>query len=162
MANPIKTAAEILGLYPQTGDVVQVPYCFSDTAVLVGWPLTCLGGLDYVRCRFLSPRSKRFSSLGGGAIFLSNRNMGGEIDLRFAQGAFSIAHMELFDAACVPMPIVISDISTGGTSGVIGIGCRVVDKGEFVREKEVPMVTLTLEIDKMTMFHGLRLPAVTQ
>lgn len=161
MASPIKTVAEILGLLPQADDVNQVPYCFDDTAVMVGWPLTRLGGLDFVRCRFLAPRSKRFSSLGGGAVFLSNRNMSGEIELRFAQGAFSLAHMEIFDLSGIAMPIAISDISTGGTGSVVGVGCRIIDKGEFVREQEAPMVTLKLEIDRMGMFHGLRLPAIT-
>jgi hypothetical protein len=161
MASPIKTIAEILGLYPQTNDVNQVPYCFTDTQVMVGWPLTSLQGLDFIRCRFLAPRAKRFSSLGGGSVFLSNRNTSGEIELRFAQGAFSLAHLELFDASGVPMPIAISDISSGGTGTVIGVGCRVIDKGEFAREAEAPMVTLKLEVDRMVMFHGLRLPAIT-
>jgi hypothetical protein len=162
MANPIKTIAEILGLYPQTNDVDQVPYCFTDTLVMVGWPLTVLGGLDFVRCRFLAPRAKRFSSLGGGAAFLSNRNTSGEIELRFSQGAFSVAHMELFDTVGVAMPIAIQDLSSGGTGTVIGVGCRVIDKGEFVRESEAPQITIKIEVDRMVMYHGLRLPAITR
>ena len=162
MDSPIKTIAEILGLYPQTSDVNQVPYCFTDTLVMVGWPLTTLGGLDFIRCRFLTPRAKRFSSLGGGAAFLSNRNTGGEIELRFLQGAFSIAHLELFDSAGIAMPIAVQDISSGGTGTVVGVGCRVIDKGEFVRESEAPMITLKIEVDRMAMFHGLRLPAITR
>ena len=162
MANPIKTVAEILGLYPQTNDVNQVPYCFTDTMVMVGWPLTHLGGLDFIRCSFLAPRAKRFSSLGGGAAFLSNRNTGGEIELRFMQGAFSVAHLELFDASGIAMPIAIQDVSSGGTGSVVGVGCRIVDKGEFIRESEAPMITLKIEVDRMAMFHGLRLPAITR
>ena len=162
MTNPIKTTAEILGLYPQTEDVNQVPYCFSDTAVFIGWPLSPLGGLDFVKCRFLTPRVKRFPSLGGGACFLSNRNTCGEVELRFMQGAFSLAHVELFDFAGIPMPIVISDISTGRTASVIGAGCRAVDKGEWIRERESTPVTIRLEVDRITIFHGLRLPAITK
>lgn len=162
MANPIKTAAEILGFYPQTGDVNQLPYCFTDTVVVVGALFTPLSGLDRVKCRFLHPRVKRFSSLGGGGSFLSNRNTGGEIELVFAQGAFAMAHMELFDYTGIPAPIVISDISSGGTATVIGTGCRVVDKGEFLREKEAPPITVTIEADRMVLMHGLRLPSINK
>jgi len=161
MANPLKTIAEIIGVYPQTSDVNQVPYCMTDSVVNVGWPLTRMGGLDFIKCRFLTPRAKRFPSLGGGACFLSNRNTGGEMEFRFAQGAFSLAHLELFDGFGVAMPIVITDIGTGGTASVVGVGCRVIDKGEWKREKEAPPVTVKLEIDRMAMFHGLRLPAIT-
>jgi len=159
MANPIKTMAEIIGkLQSDTNDVNQFPYCFSDTAVMVGWPLTPLAGLDFVKCRFVSPRAKRFSSLGGGACFLSNRNTGGEIELRFLQGAFSLSHLELFGAAGIPIPMVVSDISSGGTASVIGTGCRIVDYGDFTRAEKAPNVTMKLEADRMILFHGLRLP----
>ena len=160
MANPIKTVAEILGLYPQTGDVNQLPYCFTDTKVLFGVPPVPLSGLDSVRCRFAAPRAKRFSSLGGGACFLSNRNTGGEIHLIFGQGAFSIAQVELQNASGIPIPIVISDISSGGTATILGTACRLIDVGEFVREQETPLIEFKLEADRMVLFHGLRLPFI--
>ena len=78
--------------------------------------------------------------------------------LRYIQGAFSIAQIELFSASGIPFPIVISDISSGGTASVLGAGCRFVDKGEFARENEAPLVEFRLEVDRMGMFHGLRLP----
>jgi hypothetical protein len=160
MANPIKTIAEVLGLYPQTEDINQLPYYFPDTKVMFGVPPVPLSGLDSVRVRFITPRAKRFPSLGGGACFLSNRNTSGEISLRFGQGAFSVAQIELFNAAGIPVPMVITDISSGGTASVIGTGCRLVDVGEFVREKEAPLVEFKLEADRMTMYHGLRLPFI--
>jgi hypothetical protein len=158
MGNPIKTVAEVLGLYPQTEDIAQLPYYFLDTKVMLGVPLGHLSGLDSIRVRFIAPRARRFPSLGGGACFLSNRNTSGEINLRFGQGAFSVAQIELFSAAGIPVPMVITDISSGGTASVIGTGCRLVDVGEFVREKEAPLVEFKLEADRMTMYHGLRLP----
>lgn len=161
MANPFKTVAEILGVYPQSEDVDQYPYYFNDTAVLYGTPLTKLSGLDSVKCRYLFQRVERFSSLGGGACFLSNRNTGGEINLRFGQGAFSIAHVELMSAAGAALPLVISDIASGGTASVLGTGCRVVDKGEFIREGQAPLVEFRLKADRMIMFHGFRLPYPT-
>lgn len=160
MANPLKTVAEILGLYPQTGDVNQLPYCFTDTAVLLGVPLVPLSGMDSIRCRFVAPRAKRFSSLGGGGCFLSNRNTSGEINLRFGQGAFSVAQVELQNAAGIPVPIVVADISSGGTATILGTACRLVDVGEFVREGEAPLVEFRLEADRMVMYHGLRLPFI--
>jgi hypothetical protein len=158
MTNAIKTIAEILGLYPQTDDIHQLPYCFTDTLVMVGAPLFQLKGLDSVRCVRSAPRAKRFASIGGGAAFVSNRNTTGQIDLRFGQGAFSIAHLELVTAAGIPIPIVISDISSGGTASVVGTGCMLTDKGEFTREGEAPLVEFTFEVDRIAIFHGLRLP----
>ena len=160
MASPLKTIAEVIGLYPQTGDVNQLPYCFTDTSVMVGVPLVPLSGLDSVRCRFIAPRAKRFPSLGGGACFLSNRNTSGEINLRFGQGAFSVANIELQNASGIPIPIVISDISSGGTANILGTACRLVEVGEFVREEEAPLIEFRLEADRMTLFHGLRLPFI--
>jgi hypothetical protein len=160
MSNPLKVVAEILGIYPQTGDVNQLAYCFTDTAVILGVPPVPLGGLDSVRCRFIAPRAKRFPSLGGGACFLSNRNTSGEINLRFMQGAFSVANVELQNASGIPIPIIISDKSSGGTASVIGTACRVIDVGEFVREGEAPLIEFKIEADRMVMFHGLRLPFI--
>ena len=160
MANPIKTIAEILGLYPQTEDIHQLPYCFTDTLVMFGAPMNKLSGLDSVRCRFLAPRAKRFPSLGGGACFLRNRSTSGEINLRFGQGSFSVANVELLNAAGIPMPIVVSDISSGGTGTVIGTACSLIDVGEFIREGEAPLVEFRFETDRMSLFHGLRLPFI--
>jgi hypothetical protein len=160
MANPIKTIAEVLGLYPQTEDVPQKPYYMLDTVVLVGTPFTPLSGLDSVRVKYLAPRARRFPSLGGGACFLSNRNTGGEINLRFGQGAFSIAELELLSATGAALPIIIQDASSGGTASVIGTGCRIIDKGEFIREGQAPLVEFRFEADRMILFHGLRLPYI--
>jgi len=160
--NPISTIAEVLGDNSFIAGYPQLPYCFTDTVVTYGSPLVPMSGLDSVKCRFLQPRAKRFSSLGGGAAFLSNRNTGGLIELRFLQGSFSVAIVEMFNASGVPMPCVISDISTGGTASVIGTGCRVTDIGEFAREGEAPLVTIILEADRMVLFNGLRLPQITR
>ena len=160
MANPIKTIAEIIGLYPQTSDINQVPYCFTDTKVMFGAPPVPLSGLDSVRIRFIAPRVKRFSSLGGNACFLSNRNTSGEIILRFGQGAFSIAQMELMNALHMSIPLVVFDKSSGGTSIIIGNACRVVDVGEFIREGEAPFVEFKLEADQLVLSHGLRVPYI--
>lgn len=89
---------------------------------------------------------------------MSNRNTSGEIVLDFAQGAVSLAHLELLSAAGVAMPLVISDISTGGTASVIGTGCRVVDKGDFERSETAGTISVKLEADRMGLFHGLRMP----
>lgn len=91
---------------------------------------------------------------------MSNRNTSGEINLRFGQGAFSIAQMELYNAAGIPLPVVITDISSGGTASIIGTGCRIVDVGEFSREREAPLIEFRLEADRMSLFHGLRLPFI--
>ena len=128
--------------------------------VLYGSPFTPLSGLDSIRCRFVTPRAKRFASLGGGACFLSNRNTAGEISLRFAQGAFSVATVELFNASGITIPMVISDISSGGTASVVATGTRFIDLGEFAREQEAPLIEMRLEADRMVMFHGLRLPFI--
>ena len=160
MSNPLPTIANILSLSPSE-ETPLLEYCFTDTIVMYGSPLvTRLMGLNAVRCRFLAPRAKRFSSLGGGAVFLSNRNRGGEIDLEFLQGIASLASVEMLDESGAAMPIVVQDLASGGTSTVIGTSCRVVNKGEYVRERENPVVVVTLAVSRMAMFHGLRLPVL--
>jgi hypothetical protein len=158
VASTLKTVAEILGFYPQTADVNQLPYCFSDTVVMWGVPPIKLSGLDSVKVRYLTPRVKRFSSLGGGGCFLGTRSTAGEINLRFGQGMFSVAHVELLSGLGFPVPMVITDISSGGTASIVATACRLVDTGEFVREGEAPLIDFKFETERMIMFHGLRLP----
>lgn len=159
MSNPLPAIARILALAPGEETPLK-EYCFTDTAVLFGSPLTRLMGLNSVRCRFLAPRAKRFSTLGGGAAFLSNRNRGGQVILEFLQGGVSLAAVEMLDESGIGMPIVITDLASGGTSGVAGDACRVVDKGEYIRERETPLIVITLNVKRMAMFHGLRVPVI--
>jgi hypothetical protein len=160
MSNPVRVAAEILGLYPQTEDIDQVPYYFKNTIVLFGSPLTPITGLDSVRCRPLNPKAFYYPSIGGGGAFASNNNTSGEIELQFLQGAFSIAHIELFDATGIAMPLIITDISSGGTGMVIGSACRVVDIGEWERGEEAPIVIIRMIANRMIIKHGLRVPKI--
>lgn len=156
MSNPVQLIAEYLGKYLPSEEMNLLPYCFTDTKVMFGSPLKPVIGLDSIRCRFLAPRAKKFSSLGGGACFLSNRNTGGEIILRYLP-SFSVAFTELINASGVSVPIIMSDVSSGGTATVIGTACRLVDVGEFAREQEISLVEFKFQSDRMTMFHGLRL-----
>jgi len=161
MSNPLPVIAEILSGAP-FAYAQQEPYCFSDTVVLFGSPVFKLEGLDSIRCRLLASSAKFFPSLGGGGSFLSNRNISGEIELRFLQGAVSVAVVEMLAAAGVPMPIVMTDKACAGTMGLVGTACRVISKGELARERETPLVAFTLHADRLDFFHGMRSLVLTR
>ena len=155
--NALKSIATALGLLPQDERTQFKAYDSKDLLLLFGAPSVQLSGLHRLRIRRLHPRAKFYSGLGGGGAFLSNRNTSGELELTFHGSAWSLAHIEIFDAIGAPQPIMISDLGTGGTSTVIGSACRVVDIGDWQRGKEIPPVTVIMKTERLYYFHGARL-----
>ena len=160
MNKALSVVAEILESYTDHGNLTQIPYTFTDTVVHMGTPLTRIEGLHKIRARFRQPQAKLISGIGGGGTFVSNRNTSGEIELDVLQGSLSVGFIELFAASGVSLPIIISDIGSGGTSGVIGTGCQLLETAEFEREGEAGFLRFLFGADRMAMFHGIRLPLI--
>lgn len=155
-ANALQTIGMALGLLPP-GDLNFKPYDYEDLVILFGTPPIQLGGLDSITAKRLHSPSVFKPNFGGGGLFLSNRNISGEVRLRFIGASWSLGHIEIFDALGAPVPFLVTDIGSGGTSTVVGAACKVVDKGEWTRGAEAPMVEITLQADKLWFFHGVRL-----
>lgn len=143
-------------------DVVLLPYDFNDTKVLLGVPPVPLIGLDYISARPLSRKAKRFQCLTGSATFVHNISLAGVIELGMLSGSMSQGHIQVNDFAGIPFPILIQDISSGGTSTVIGTGCQLIETPEWRRDAVPGLTIWTFEADRLLVSHGVHLPEVSQ
>lgn len=154
--NPLQAIASALGLLPP-GNLNFHPFDMEKYVVLVGKPPVQMAGLDSISSRRHHPEVKFLPSLGGGGRTLSNRNISGEIRLRFLASSWSLGHIEVFSAFGAPVPILITDLGSGGTRTVIGEKCKVLDSGEWRGEGVAPMVEVVYNATKLWKFHGVRL-----
>lgn len=157
MGNPLQAMAAALDFMP-SGELNFRPYDMEKIIMLIGLiPPVQMRGVDSVTAKRLHPQHVFKPNLGGGGIFLSNKNITGEIRFRILASSWSIAYTEIHDMLGAPVSVLITDLHTGGTSTVIGQACKMVDKGEWTRGAEAPMVEITLQADKLWFFHGVRL-----
>jgi len=141
----------------QGNDMRFKPFDTDKIVSLFGVPPVQLAGLDSITAKRSHPKAKFISNLGGGGTFLSNKNRHGEIRLTFIGSSWSLGHIEIFDFTKNPLPLLVTDLLTGGTSTVVGDACRVIDKGEWTRANQIPMVTITMGAKRLWFFHGVRL-----
>jgi len=160
MGSSIKQIAKLLGDKDLLETIAYAPYKFTDNKVLFGAPPTPLIGLDFITARHLNPQRKRFQCLTGRGVFASNINTAGVIEVGIMTGSLSQGLIEVMQATGIPYPIIIQDISSGGTSSVIATACQLVETPEWKRELMTGVTVYTFESARLFINHGIKLPLI--
>lgn len=161
MGVDVSAVARLLDQYFTGEDEIALNhYSFTDSKVLLGVPPAPLIGLDYVSVRYAAPQTKRFQCLSGQAIFASNVNRSGVVEVGMMAGSLTQGYIDVQELLGIPYPIIIEDNKSGGTSQVIANQCRLVETPEWKRQAVPGLTIYTFETAEIAVAHGIRLPFV--
>lgn len=133
------------------------PYDIRRTVITYGIPPIPLRGIQYVFARHNVQQNKLIMGLSGQGVFVSNQNQSGIIEFGILNGSVACAEIELMELTGIPMPIVLTDLDTDGTSTVLASGCRRTGSPEWRRELLPGIDVYTFETPLLLISDGLRL-----
>ena len=140
------------------GGLDYMPYDISKVTVAIGAPVNVVKGLDYVVAAHFNNQTSMVMSLTSKGVFIGNKNMSGFIEFGILGESISGGMIQLTELTGIPFPIFITDVTTGGTSFVIGSACRQVATPEWRRELSPNTNIYTFSTPRLVISNGVRLP----
>lgn len=151
-------AADILNILNGGHSEEYVKYSPKDVIITAGIPGQKITGWHYVTAYHNAPQRKLWPNLGGRGVFTPNVNQSGIIEIGIIHGAVSGGALEIIDAAGIPVPIVIADICTGGTSNVLSTSCMRVGNPRWRRSNRLDIVSYQFAATFLSISWGVQLP----
>ncbi len=136
-----------------------LPYNLRDVLVLYGVPPTPIKGLGYVFARHNRSQTRLVMGLSGKGVYLNSKNKSGIIEFATMTGSGTGGIVQLFELTGIPMPIIVQDIASGGTSLATAPSCRRIGTPEWRREKFPGVDIFTFACDNLVISDGVRLRA---
>lgn len=152
------SATDILNLLGGHDGLYYRPYSPNDIVISAGLPPVLVSGWDYVFAHYNKPQTKRFGNLGGRGRFVNNIDKSGIIEIGILQGAIAGGILDVLSSVGIAIPIVLIDIGSGGTSGVLATSCCRVETPEWRREAIPGIIPFTFEATFMAISSGIQLP----
>jgi hypothetical protein len=152
------SATEILKLLGGHDGLYYRAYSPTDIVISAGIPPILISGWDYVFARYNKPQIKRFPNLGGRGRFVNNIDKSGIIEIGILQGAIAGGILDILSSIGIAIPILLIDIGSGGTSGVLSTSCCRTETPEWRREAIPGIIPFTFEATFMTISSGIQLP----
>lgn len=152
--------AKILDALSSSPEVQYTRWNFNDTKIALGAPPFPLDGLDSIVVRHAAPQAKLFQCLTGGGVFASNANQSGTITIGVAQWAIANGAFQIANLTGIPFPVIIEDISSGGTGTVIATACRQTENPDWVRRALPEVYMYTFSTPRLLISHGIHMPFI--
>jgi hypothetical protein len=147
--------------YP--GDqILYMPYDIRDTKIAYGTPAIPISGLDHVIVKHRAARTKLVMGLSGTGSFVDNINMAGSVEIGILAGSVTGGGIEMAGLTGIPFPILISDLSSGGTSGILASACRLTVTPDWRREATPGVDVYVFETPRLLISRGLHLPQLAR
>ncbi len=138
-------------------EIAYIPYDLRDTLILYGLPPVPVKGLEYVWADYSQPQTGLIMSLNGNGAYVPNNNKSGIIEFATMTGTVTGGGVQILDMLPIPVPIVITDTASGGTSTVVSLSSKLVKTPEY-RRAAVPGVDIfTFVCKDLYISTGVRL-----
>ena len=148
----IKKVKELLGT-----EVNYLPHDIRDVLVLYSVPPVPVRGLEYVAAWYSTPQTRLVMGLTGNGVYINNNNKSGIIEFATITGTVTGAGVQVAELTGIPFPIVITDKSSGGTSSVAALSCRLITTPEWRRAALPGVDVFTFAAERLEISTGVRL-----